>query len=240
MPRREWVRCPTAWVREDRGLRRFTFTGNGGAHHTAALMCLTAILHVADQDTGVAWLNYDQLERMIGRSRTLIAEGLRVLGQQGLIRPAGKRSIYALEGYEPSGWGKFPLRALYKGETIEFFDECRLRSRTELDALKLLFLFVALRSEDSNLAKVSYDRINYYTGISRENIKRGTSLLATHGIVFTEHAVSEVNEYGVANAYRIRGIDSRRNRGTRGRRDITGGPGLLDADISDSYGDETF
>lgn len=238
MPRKEWVRCPTAWVREDQGLRKFTFTGDGGAHHTAALMCLTAILHVADQDTGVARLNYDQLERMTGRSRTLIAEGLRVLGQQGLIRPTGKRSTYALERYEPSGWGKFPLKSLYQGEAVEFFDECRLRTRTELDALKLLFLFVALRSEDSNLAKVSYDRINDYTGISRENIKRGTSLLATHGIVFTEHAVSEVNEYGVANAYRIRGIDSRRNRGTRGRRDITSGSSLLDAAMSGGYGDD--
>lgn len=231
MPRRDWVRCPTDWVREKRGLREFTFIGDGGAHHTAALMCLTAILHAADQDSGIARLTYDQLEQITGRCGTLIAEGLRVLSEQGLIRPAGKRSTYALRGFAPAGWGKFPFKSLYKGDTIDFFDDCRLRSRTELDALKLLFLFVALRSEDTNLAKVSYDKINDYTGISRENIKRGTSLLATHGIVFTEHAASEVNEYGVANVYRIRGIDSRRHRGTRGRRHLT--------DISE-YGDDHF
>lgn len=233
MARREWVRCPTGWVRDERGLRKFTFSGEGGANHTVALMCLTAILHAADQETGVARLTYDQLEKITGRSGTLIAEGLRVLGQMGLKRHGGKRSTYALEGFGPKGWGKFPLKAMYKGDSVEFFDECRLRSRTELDALKLLFLFVALRSEDTNLAMVSYDKINEYTGISRENIKRGISLLATHGLVFTEHAASEQSAFGVASAYRIRGVESRIHRGTRGRRDITSDPYTPGAEFPD-------
>ncbi len=60
MALRDWVRLPTDWI-QDGGLQAFRWSADRGSAQTAALMCLAAIAHHADEETGVAKLTYDQI-----------------------------------------------------------------------------------------------------------------------------------------------------------------------------------
>jgi len=86
-----------------------------------------------------------------------------------------------------------------------------------LDALKLFFLFIARRGNDTNLANIGYDKIEEYTGIKRVRIKTAISFLASLSLVYVEHIQSRINPNGVSSAYRIVGIDSYNHMGTRAR-----------------------
>ena len=83
--------------------------------------------------------------------------------------------------------------------------------------MKLWYFFAARRDNDANMAKVTYDQIMELTGIQRERIKTGLSLLAANGLIHVERIPSRHSDYGVANAYRLPQIDSTRHMGTSGR-----------------------
>jgi hypothetical protein len=186
--------------------------------HASALMCLTVIAHEADNENGLARVTYDGFQMATGKSRQTIARGLNILFEFELIT-FEERSRYSLADYDPDGgWAKFPSRHLYQRDTIGFFDDCSLRQRAELDALKLMFLFAAFRSQHTNVASLSYDTIFEYADIKRDRIKRATALLAAHGIAYPEVTVSEKSDFGVAYGYRLAGIDRYRHAGTTGRR----------------------
>ena len=180
---------------------------------------LAPLLHNADRANGSGKLTYDQLELASSLSRHKISAGLSVLEARGIVErePYG-RSTYQLVGFNPSyGWAKFPALALYRDGSISFFHELKLRKRVELDALKLWYFLAARRDNEVNLAKVTYDQIVDCTGISRERIRSGISLLAANGLIHVEHIPSRHSEYGVANAYRLPQIESSRHMGTVGR-----------------------
>lgn len=217
-----WVKCPTKWIVEDNGLLKLKAIKGSTSANIAALMCLTIILHHADQETGLARVTYDQFEQGTGKSRSTVSSGIQKLMRLKLIEKKEKQSYYQIVNFNPSkGWGKFPLKSMYNGNTVLFFDECNLRLRAELDALKILFLIVAYRDQNYNLAFIGYDKIVEKTGIRREYIKRAIALLATHGLAYPEVQASSVNEYGVSHGYRIRGIDPHIHGGTRSRRDMS-------------------
>lgn len=221
MKRLPWIRCPTDWVLHTETLPLFKWGEGGGAAHISALMCLTVIVHESDQTTGIARVNYDKFVTATERSRSSVASGLAVLKEMELIESGSTQSEYVQTTFDPkAGWGKFPWKPLYRDDTIRWFSQCHLRSRTELDALKLLYLFVALRDDQSNLATVSYDRITERTKISRQYITRALALLAVNGLVFVQQVRSAENEYAVANTYRLCGVDSHNHRGTRGRAEL--------------------
>jgi hypothetical protein len=204
-----WVCLPTAWISE-RGLREFRWKHGGtGSDNIAALMALVAIAHVADQANGIATATYDELCKATSLSRAKLSNGLNVLEERKLIeRPPGeKRSTYRLVAFDrhQRGWGKLPLKRMKHGGSIDAFKNFSLRSIGELNALKLFLLFIAFRDNDSNLANISYDKIEEYTGIEREKIRSGLSVLALLPLVHIERVPSETNDYGVANAYRIVG-----------------------------------
>jgi hypothetical protein len=67
------------------------------------------------------------------------------------------------------------------------------------------------------MANISFDKIEEYTSIERQSIKPATSLLAALSLVYVEHIPSLRNEYGIANAYRLAGLDPYAHMGTRGR-----------------------
>jgi hypothetical protein len=83
--------------------------------------------------------------------------------------------------------------------------------------MKLYHLFARRRSSQTNMAHLSYDKIDEYSGIRRSRIKRALSLLATVGLVYQERIPSTLNERGTANAYRLAYLDSYNHMGTRGR-----------------------
>jgi hypothetical protein len=88
---------------------------------------------------------------------------------------------------------------------------------SELHALKLYYLFARRRSNETNMAHLSYDKIEEYTGIERARIRKAISFLAAIGLVHVEHVPSRLNERGIANAYRLPFLDPYVHLGTRGR-----------------------
>lgn len=233
MALRDWVVLPTNWIRKG-GLREFRWSNADGAMTTAALMLLIVIAQHADE-TGFATLTYDRLCAATMRSRTVVAAGLRILEGGGYIERVGGRSAYRLCGYDRStGWAKLPARRMYNGETVSAFAEFSLRKPVELYALKLFLLFVAFRNRQTNMAAISYDKIEEYTGIERGNIKKGITFLAAQSLVHVEHRKSEVSDMGISNAYRIVYIEPYNHLGTagRGREDSLEGA-LDDLDLED-------
>jgi hypothetical protein len=216
-----WVRLPSTWINE-RGLITFKWDhGGAGADQIAALMTLTVIAHNADQATGRARVTYDEFCAHTELSRAKVSKGLAVLERHGLIERSGDagQSVFGLANFGAEHrWAKFPAKSMYSGDhRIRAFAEFSLRRVVELDALKLLFLVVARRDNQTNLANISYPRIEEYTGILNVRIKAAISYLASHSLLHVEHVPSRTNEYGVANAYRIPGIEPFNHMGTRGR-----------------------
>lgn len=214
----EWVRLPSAWI-DDGGLAGLSWkSGGDGADTTAALMVLTRLAHAADQATGVAKLTYDEMGAATGLSRAKIANGLSVLQQSDLIErgPDAARSMYHLTNFPPGHhWAKLPAKSMYStADTIAAFTRFQLRQAIELDALKLFFLFLARRDRTTNLAHIGYLKIEQHTGIKSARIKPAISFLASLPLVYVEHVSSTT---GIANAYRIVGLDSYNHLGTRGR-----------------------
>lgn len=220
MAMQNWVRLPSGWI-EDDGLKKLRWsTGSRyGSDNIAALMTLTVIAHHTAPENGVAKVTYNTFGEATGLSRAKISDGLDVLETRGIIKRAPNgQSTYGLSDFNLSGgWCKLPARQLYKGDRIPAFHEFRLRSIAELDALKLYFLFASRRDNATNLANISFTTISDYSGINRERIKAATSLLASHSLAYIERVPSATNPYGVANAYRLVGIDPYSHMGTRGR-----------------------
>ena len=228
---RDWVRVPTRWIDKQR-LREFRWIATSGSDAIAALILFAVLAHHADPDTGEAFLTYNRWTLCTGLSRTKVASGLSTLGRAELIeRRRSGRSSYRLANYDKErGWGKLPARRLYNaGGEVTFFHELKLRSRTELDALKLYYLFVARRNRRTNMAHISYDKITDYTGLDRSSTRRGISLLAANGMVHIEQIPSGESEHGFANAYRLAHLEGYRHMGTynRGREAIDFGEAAL-------------
>ena len=55
-----WVKLPSEWI-ENNGLVNLTWGYQIGSNNTAALMVLMAIVHHANDDTGVVRLTYDEI-----------------------------------------------------------------------------------------------------------------------------------------------------------------------------------
>jgi hypothetical protein len=217
---KEWVRLPSKWIHNCALVSLLWKNGGQGSDNIAALMTLTVITHTADDETGVARVTYDHFCDTTYLSRAKVSSGLDMLQRLEIIErePGEARSMFKLANFDPfAGWAKFPLKSMYASSTIAAFKEFRLRRIAELDALKLFFLLVAMRSNKANVAFIGYDKIEQYTGIPRIRIKTAISFLASLSLIYVEHIPSQENEHGVANAYRIVGLSPYNHVGTRGR-----------------------
>jgi DNA-binding transcriptional ArsR family regulator len=203
------------------GLADFKWSNGGpGSDQVAALMMLVAIAHGADRESGLVRLTYDEITERTSLSRAKVSRGLAVLEERKLVTrwTDGRRSIIRLANYDPTaGWAMLPVRSMYSGGRIRAFDDFRLRRVVELDAMKLFLLLVQRRDRKSNLAIISYDRIEDYTGIARQRIKSAVSFLSAFPLVYVEPQPSVQSQFGVSNAYRIVGIEPRIHQGTVGR-----------------------
>jgi len=219
MALQKWVRLPSNWIRRE-GLRELQWERDGrGSDNIAALMTLTAIAHHANKEGGVARLTYDARCYMTGLSRAKLSNGLDVLERIKVVErtPEG-RSSYKLSNFNLNGgWAMLPAGCMYSSGKIVAFNDFHLRNATELNALKLFFLFVAQRGTDTNMANIGYDKIEDYTAIDRSKIKAAISRLAVIPLVYVEQVPSKRNELGFANAYRIVGLNSYKHMGTMGR-----------------------
>lgn len=214
-----WTKLPSAWI-ENRELHAFRWAQGEGANNIAALMVLAVIAHHIEPQTGSARLTYSDLSDKASLSRAKVSAGLGLLEARGLVDRYPDCSFYRLRNYDPNaGWAMFPAKGLYHNDVVAAFEEFRLRVRSELDALKLYFLFAARRNRDTNYANISYPKIEEYSGVDRNHIRRALSVLAAHGLVHVQYCDSTTNENGTANAYRLAHIEPRNHMGTRGRAD---------------------
>jgi DNA-binding transcriptional ArsR family regulator len=213
--RLDWVRLPTNWIVQEKGLLNFRWQKDKGANNVAALMTLIVLAHHADDD-GVGELIYDQICGATGLSRSKVSMGLATLAAEHIItRKMNGRSTYRLQGYQRNrGWGKLPARGLYDGDRVAAFDHFHLRRDTELNALKLYLLFVAMRNNALNTARIGYEKMREYTGIRQNNITAAISFLTSVGLVYVESGRSRLGERPTAHAYRLVHLDPYRHPGT--------------------------
>lgn len=218
MTMKMWVKLPTSWINAG-GLKEFRWDRGKGGNNIAALMCLLVIAHYADSETGEAAVTYDTMERAMGLSRAKISGGLKVLEEQKVIerRVEKRRSTYKVVGMDVKGWGALPAKSLYtsRGE-LRFLHDFSLRTSTELNALKLFFLFVARRDTQTNRAYIGYDKIEAYTGIARAKIHSALSRLVLLGLLHIDYIPTNMSKYGVSNAYRLSHIRPHQHNGTNG------------------------
>lgn len=210
MRRKTWVKLPTYWIEQHR-LKEFRWDHSEGSSATAALMVLMVLAHEMNEDSGVVRVTYDTICEATNLSRTKVAHGLRYLEMKQLIgRQLGKNSVYQIAGYPlDRPWGKLPCHGLYQGNVIAAFKHFKMRSRTELDALKLYFLFVSRRNKDINATQISYDKITEYTAIDRNRIKSAVSFLIFQHLVNVETEQSRRSLFGMSHIYRLTHIDPR-------------------------------
>ena len=218
MAMNNWVILPTAWI-EQGGLKNFRWAKTEGSSAIAALMTLAVIAHTADE-RGSARITYDCIAEATGLSRTKIANGLNLLAERNVIqRSKENQSVYCLSNYDRTkAWGKLPAKPLYGGGAITAFKEFHLRKITELDSLKAYFVIITRRDNRTNLANITYDKIEQMTGIERRRIKSALSFLVVNNLVQIDHVPSRFSEYGVSNAYRPSHLDRNNYMGTLGRR----------------------
>lgn len=230
-----WVQLPTWWVRdltEDSFLKKMNWSSPGkNSHNTAALMVLLAIAsNVSHRETGrnpvigSVELSFSDLSEITSLSRKLVSEGLKKLVDAGLIEKNKDRRVnrYKLQINESNlGWGKLPAKKLYdsRNESIKAFKHFKLRSKIEMNALKIYFLVVALRDSNLNHSMMTYDTITKYTGVRRSDINGAISFLTSCELVRVIRVESDNNEYSIVNSYRLIGIEAYRHAGTIGKAD---------------------
>lgn len=219
--RREWVRFPSQKIYKDLLLRKFHWHDGGRANHVAALMCWVVIAHNADEDSGLARVTYDRFTEATGLGRTRTSAGLKVLRNFGIIANGDKRGHYQLVGYDKlQNWAMLPWRTLYRSDAIAFFHALSGRKVAHLDALKLYLLVAARRDTNTNTANITYDQIGELAGIPRARITDALTLLGSNHVMVVESRPSTQSDFGVHNAYRLRGVDSYRHRGTTMRESL--------------------
>lgn len=228
---KEWVRMSSYWLlNEDRPpLASLRWFGPQKSDQIAGLMIYMALVHHAnDQPTakfgerGWTALTYTRLGDITGLSRSKISGGLSVLQKLGAIeicRNGRSNSYHVVDYGQSGGWAKLPARGLYSRDLqrIPAFHALKLRSRVELNALKIYLLIIALRDNSTNYAVVSYDRIRDYTGINRIDIKSALSLLVTQGMIQVDQGATALNQFSTMNMYRPKYLEPYKHRGTNGR-----------------------
>jgi len=191
-----WAKFPTGWILQQKGLtficwRKYKSDG------TAALLVLIALAvkrnldqkgHKRHSDTSIVTATYDEIQELLNISRSKVAKGLALLVQLKIInRVENHRSGYHLIGLgDLGGWAKLPQERLMGSNRISVFEVFYLRSKSELYALKLYLLLMAVRDRKTGYAHIGYDRITEYSGIHGSNIKKAKSHLISLGLIYVE------------------------------------------------------
>lgn len=233
----KWIKLPTNWVlnTDNSILKKLKWSGEDKAHNTAALMVYMAIAHNVNEtptlnrpDIGIAELSFTNLTDITSLSRASVAGAINKLIEIGLIEKYNNKKInrYRLVSFgEYSGWGKLPAKKLYDKnmERINGFKNFKLRSKIELNSMKIYYLIIALRNNNNNHSQMSYSKITEYTGIVQNDINPAISLLVTNELIRVLHIESDRHEKAISNAYRLVGLDPYNHAGTKAKQD----PSLL-------------
>lgn len=211
-----WAKFPTRWIHNS-GLKGFSWKRYKG-DATAALLVLIALciqrnLNGRSDATfpandASAFATYDQLQSLTGISRAKLAAGLRLLIAYQVIKKEPAQSMYSLPGVSLAGdWAKLPQAHLMTSGSIDAFQHFTLRGQTELDALKLYMLLIAMRSSHSGFAHIGHDKLVEYTGVQANKVKRAKSFLIANDLIHVENDPNATNnKLRPPMRYSIRGL----------------------------------
>jgi hypothetical protein len=159
----------------------------------------------------VARLTYDDLSVLTKLSRNRINAGLQKLIAENMIWRVDRSSSYGLLGSgRGKRWVKLPGRALMSPGSTHFapFSHFHLRSKHELNALKLHLYYAHTRSE-GGYSEVGYEKIFDRTGVSERDIARANSFLLSCNILQrTRGLPGEDSRQHEANKYFLTGYES--------------------------------
>lgn len=222
----DWRIMPSHWMlNSEHSLSSLKWAGKGyGSANTAALMVYYILcLYASERDNpitklgaGEAEATYNELEKATGISRNKVWEGIDVLKKMNLIEISStktRNNIYRIVGYKEIPWCKIPLRKFVKNKAIvDVFCDFSLRKKTSLHAMKIYFLILYFRSNQTNYASISYDKISQYLGITKSDIRPALSLLqhAKFTLLDRINSPNNLSRYR-HNIYWVSGIDSRKN-----------------------------
>jgi len=187
--------------------------------NAAALILYVALNFAAmpvnvDDDTNImCWSapTYDELETLTGLSRAIVADGLKRLIKLGLIESDGPRHR-RMYGIVRGGrrWFKLPCRALVENNRIVPLRQMTLRTKLDLQALKLYLYFASIRDGRVAFSMASHDTITDKIGIPAADIRRAHSLLTSVGLlsgIEREHA-NQTEKKNEPNKYYLRGYEA--------------------------------
>lgn len=226
-----WAKMPSYWLRnrDNPPLTGLKWIGYRKSDHIAALMLYIVLVQHANTEptpefpeVGCSRLTYERLSEITGLSRAKISGGLGVLKELDAIAVelVGRSNRFQIKRFgEASGWAKLPAKGIYTKNLREIraFHQFKLRSKTELNALKLYLIILATRDNSKNYAIISYDKICSYSGMNRADIRPAISLLVTLNLIHVDRAPSDLNQFSSVNMYRPCYLDSYNHPGTTGR-----------------------
>jgi hypothetical protein len=225
---KQWVQLPHQWVYAKK------LTSLSWQEHkavgTAALLVLIPLAHRSDlapQDAdGWVKLPFAELTELTGISKPLLEPAFSLLEKLEIIqrkRPGGgKANLYRITPNqlvkEVETYAALPCRSMYSTDRRRLIPlkDFRLRSRAELDALKVFFLLVAMRDRKTNATRANYETISGYTGVHKNRIRTAISLLLNAPLIHLEELdAGDDPEMHTSHLYRIVGIVPRLHAGTR-------------------------
>ncbi|HEX7645305.1 MAG TPA: helix-turn-helix domain-containing protein [Burkholderiaceae bacterium] len=168
-----------------------------------------SVPEVEVEDALVVRLTYTELASLTGLSRERIAAGLKKLVDKKIVWRLGGSGLYGLSGFK-SGvrWAKLPGSALTTpgGTSFTPFTHFTLRSRQELNALKLHLYYVYARDTNSPYCVASFETISKHTGVPEREIPAANSLLLSSTIlVHIKQQMSDDRKYYGPNLYYLNG-----------------------------------
>lgn len=222
-----WVQVPAAGLVDV--LKGMTWQRHGKAspaRDVAALMIYVVLLFIGKErsethvalgvdicsTTYAADITYDGLEQATGLSRSLIRQGLERLESVELIRPSGSRQKrqYVIP-HPPGRWFKLPCRAVMTCDGVAAFKTFTLRSKHELNALKMYLYLADVRDRNKDHTEASYEMIYKRLDIPERDIRRAINVLNASGLLAKVNRESDrqVSSWG-PNKYFLKGNEDLR------------------------------
>jgi hypothetical protein len=231
----EWTKIPSGRFLDvaNSPLIGMKWSGAAKSDNIAALMLLIVLSHHANDKNSLAnglWgdtqMSYDKLAELLGISRTKISNGIRVLESLALIKVSTntRPNIFTIVGLaDGERWGKLPAKGLYDKSLskIKVFESFKLRSKVELNALKIYLVIVAFRDSQIGYTKLGYEKITQYADVQRNDIKPALSYLIANDFLQVDSESTDLNQFSTANVYWLRHIEPHKHKGTIGRKDTT-------------------
>jgi hypothetical protein len=218
----QWAKMPSSWIIQDHGLRDFSIKESGTNAQALKLYITIALManfkpNKEFSNAGCAAISYSEFEEIAGGSRTLIANGIRMLESYGLIErnSSPKTHVYRLQHYADRGYAQLPKRHILQSEHGSRIAQLSLRNVMTLNALKLYLLLAAFRDTRLNKALISYDKIEDYTKIRRRDIRPAISTLIEYRLIDRRGpdrgAETFEEEASLSNEYTIIGLGPSRS-----------------------------